>query len=100
MGDRFEAHQVGHLGQRLRLVVEQRNEFEGGIVRNPLRGRKTRNRPADLREILRRDAEQVGIISYVTLLTTIFLNQREETEEDACGVIVRFHLPNHQIILL
>ena len=41
MGGCFEAHQVGHLGQRFRLVVEQRDEFEGGVVRDPLRGRKT-----------------------------------------------------------
>lgn len=92
MGDVFEVHQIGNLTQRLARVVEQGDQFEGGIELNPLRSRQSRHRAAHLREILRRDAKTVGIPAHLAFRKHILLHQCEEAQEETCCKIGGLHL--------
>ena len=75
MGDVLEVHQVRYLRQRLCGIVEQRYQLEGGIELNPLRGRQVGDGAGYLREILRRDAELVGIEGHLALRPCMLLGQ-------------------------
>ena len=77
----FEMHEVGHFGQCLRRVIQQRYQFEGRIILYPLRGGKTCDGAAYLRQVLRRNAEQVGIVGYLALRPGILLSQSKEPQE-------------------
>ena len=92
MGDVFEVHQVGNLAQRLARVVEQGDQFEGGIELNPLRSRQSRHRAAHLREILWRNAKAVGIPAHLAFRKHLLLHQCEEAQEEACRKVRGLHL--------
>ena len=88
----FKMHHVGHFGQRLRRVIEKRYQFEGRIILYPLRGRQAGDGAAHLRQILRCDAEQVGIVGHFALRPGILLSQSKEPQENPCGIVRGVHL--------
>ena len=62
---------VGDIGQRQALVLQQMHQFDGCVTVNPRVGRETAHLLADLREILRRDAEFVGIVAHLAVLAIV-----------------------------
>ena len=71
MGGRREVEHVGDIGQREALVFQQMHQFDGGIAVDPRVGRETAHLLADFREVLRRDAEFVGIITHFAVLAIV-----------------------------
>ena len=89
----FEVHQVWHLGQCLRRVIQQRHQFEWSIELYPLWCWQSRNGATYLRQILWCDAKYISIICHLTFCPGILLRQCKESQEYPCyiaGYIVRY----------
>ena len=78
MGGGGKAEHVGDVGKRQAAVAQQAADVERGVARNPIRCWQTAHLLADLREILGRDAELVGIVTDVAVPAVIATLQQAD----------------------